>query len=110
MPRTIFVMLLIESDRSKARQNRRDIFDPNEVGAFHAVQRTVRRAWLWGLDPVTGKSFEQWPTWIPNRLQELAARFGIDCLFFAVACEAARTFSGGTCVSSEPTINSIGHL
>ncbi|MCY2980389.1 MAG: hypothetical protein NTU79_17120 [Planctomycetota bacterium] len=30
------------------RQNRRDIFDPNEVGCFHAVQRTVRRAWLFG--------------------------------------------------------------
>ncbi len=31
-----------------ARQNRRDIFDPNEVGCFHAVQRTVRRAWFCG--------------------------------------------------------------
>jgi hypothetical protein len=40
-----------------ARQNRRDIFDPNEVGSFHAVQRTVRRAWLRGADPVSGKSF-----------------------------------------------------
>ena len=35
-----------------ARQNRRDIFDPNEVGSFHAVQRTVRRAWLCGMDPI----------------------------------------------------------
>ena len=67
-----------------ARQNRRDIFDPNEVGAFHAVQRTVRRAWLCGLDPVSGKSFEHRRTWIQNRLQELAASFGIDCLSFAV--------------------------
>ena len=67
-----------------ARQNRRDIFDPNEVGAFHAVQRTVRRAWLCGMDPVSGKSFEHRRTWIQNRLQELAASFGIDCLSFAV--------------------------
>ena len=67
-----------------ARQNRRDIFDPNEVGAFHAVQRTVRRAWLCGLDPVSGKSFEHRRTWIQDRLQELAASFGIDCLSFAV--------------------------
>ena len=29
-----------------ARQNRRDIFDPNEVLDFHAIQRTVRRAWI----------------------------------------------------------------
>ena len=67
-----------------ARQNRRDIFDPNEVGAFHAVQRTVRRAWLCGMDPLSGKSFEHRRTWIQNRLQELAASFGIDCLSFAV--------------------------
>ena len=67
-----------------ARQNRRDIFVPDEVGAFHAVQRTVRRAWLCGMDPVSGKSFEHRRTWIQNRLQELAASFGIDCLSFAV--------------------------
>ena len=67
-----------------ARQNRRDIFDPNEVGAFHAVQRTVRRAWLCGTDPISGISFEHRRTWIQNRLQELAACFGIDCLSFAV--------------------------
>ena len=67
-----------------ARQNRRDMFDPNKVGAFHAAQRTVRRAWICGLDPVSGKSFEHRRTWIQNRLQELAASFGIDCLSFAV--------------------------
>jgi len=49
-----------------ARQNRRDIFDPNEVVVFYAVQRTVRRAWLCGLDPVSGKSFEHRRTWIQN--------------------------------------------
>ena len=67
-----------------ARQNRRDIFDPNEVGAFHAVQRTVRRAWLCGTDPISGKSFEHRRIWIQKRLQELAAYFAIDCLSFAV--------------------------
>ena len=61
------------SIQSIARQNRRDILDPNEVGCFHAIQRTVRRAWLCGLDPVSGKSFEHRRTWIQNRLQELAA-------------------------------------
>lgn len=67
-----------------ARQNRRDIFDPNEVGAFHAVQRTVRKAWLCGVDTVSGKSFDHRRTWIQHRLEELAATFGIDCLSFAV--------------------------
>ena len=67
-----------------ARQKRRDIFDPNAIGAFHAVQRAVRRAWLCGMDPVSGKSFEHRRIWIQNRLQELTASFGIDCLSFAV--------------------------
>ena len=67
-----------------ARMNRRDVFDPNEVMVFHCVQRTVRRAWLCGQDPLSGKSFEHRRTWIQDRLQELSANFGIDCLSFAV--------------------------
>ena len=51
-------LLSLAGEFLMARQNRRDIFDPNVVGAFHAIQRTVRRAWLCGLDPVSGKSFE----------------------------------------------------
>ena len=66
------------------RQNRRDILDPNEVGAFHSVQGTVRPAWLCGMDPVSSESFEHRRAWIQNRLQELAASLGIDCLSFAV--------------------------
>ncbi len=67
-----------------ARMNRRDVFGPNEVMVFHCVQRTVRRAWLCGQDPLSGKSFEHRRTWIQDRLQELSANFGIDCLSFAV--------------------------
>lgn len=43
----------------------------------------MRRAWLCGQDPVSGKSFEHRRTWIQNRLQERAASFGFDCLSFA---------------------------
>ena len=67
-----------------ARMNRRDVFDPNEVMVLHCVQRTVRRAWLCGQDPLSGKSFEHRRIWIQDRLQELSANFGIDCLSFAV--------------------------
>jgi len=76
--------LSLAGESRMARQNRRGIFNPNEVESFRAVQRTVRRAWLCGLDPVSGKSFEHRRTWIQNRLQEFAASFGIDCLSFAV--------------------------
>ena len=63
-----------------ARQNRRDIFDPNEVDCLHAVQRTVCRALVCGSDTVSGKSFEHRPTWIQNRVQELVTSFGIESL------------------------------
>ena len=67
-----------------ARQNRRDIFDAKEVGVFHCVQRAVRKAWLCGVDPVSGKSFEHRKDWIQNRMQELSKFFGVDCLSFSV--------------------------
>ena len=41
-----------------ARTNRRDIFDPNEVACWHCVQRTVRRAWLCGADPLNERQFD----------------------------------------------------
>ncbi len=67
-----------------ARQNRKDIFDVTEVGIFHCIQRTVRRAWLCGKDPLTGKSFEHRRDWIQEKLKELSMSFGIDCLSFTV--------------------------
>ena len=60
VPLNLFGRHLLERCQSMARQNRRDIFDPNEVGAFHAVQRTVRRAWLCGLDPVGTDHGTRW--------------------------------------------------
>jgi len=40
-----------------ARQNSRDDFDPNEIGCFHAVQGTVRQAWLVVIPEVAAFSF-----------------------------------------------------
>ena len=51
---------------------------------LHCCQRAVRRAWLCGIDPLTGQSFEHRKVWIQNRLQELARIFGVDCLSFSV--------------------------
>ena len=68
-----------------ARQNRRDIFDPNEAGCFYAVQRTVRRAWLCGVNPISGKSFEHRRTWIQNR--------GAPCISCAGDLPQKGTFS-----------------
>lgn len=67
-----------------ARVNRSENFDPLEVTDLHCIQRAVRRAMLCGRDPVSGKSFEHRRTWVQDRLQELAGRFGMDCLGFAI--------------------------
>ena len=67
-----------------ARQNRRDIFDAQEVGVFHCIQRVVRASWLCVVDQRTGKSFEHRKEWVQAKLQELAQSFGIDCLSFSV--------------------------
>ena len=72
---------------------RKDIVAEGEVGIYHCVNRCVRRAWLCGKDPVTGRSFEHRKQWIRDRLEELAAVFGLDVLGFAVMslhiCQAA---------------------
>ena len=53
-----------------ARQNRKDIFEVGEVGAYHCVQRAVRRAWLCGKDPLTGKSFERRLDWLRGAIHK----------------------------------------
>ena len=67
-----------------ARQARGEYLDPSEVQVVHAVQRCVRRAFLCGKDPLTGKSFEYRRQWIRDRLEFLASVFGIDCLTYTV--------------------------
>lgn len=67
-----------------ARQNRQDVFDPDEVSVVHCIQRAVRGAMLCGVDRYSGKSFEHRRKWIQDRLQVLAASYGIDVLGYAI--------------------------
>ena len=67
-----------------ARLARGETIDPTQVQIVHAVQRCVRRAFLCGLDAVTGKSFEHRRQWIRDRMEFLASVFGIDCLTYTV--------------------------
>ena len=67
-----------------ARQARGEYVDPEEVQILHVVNRCVRRAFLCGEDPYTGKSFEHRREWIRRRLEFLAGAFGIDCLTYTV--------------------------
>jgi len=64
---------------------RKEIVREGEVGIYHCVARCVRRAFLCGLDPVSGKNFEHRRAWIQQRLELLAANFACDvCAFSAM--------------------------
>lgn len=66
------------------RPLRAELFDPKEVCIVHCIHRCVRRAFLAGRDPVTGKNFEARREWIRARLECLASVFGIDVLTYAI--------------------------
>jgi len=67
-----------------ARQNRAEVFDPNEVSVMHCINRAVRRAMLCGVDKYTGKSFEHRRQWVKDRLVHLAKFYGVDVLGYAI--------------------------
>lgn len=66
------------------RPLRSELFNPHEVGIVHCIQRCVRRAFLAGEDPVTGKDYSSRRDWIRDRLECLASVFGLDVLTYAI--------------------------
>ena len=54
-----------------SRLARADVFAPDEVAIVHVISRVVRRCFLFGDDPVTGKNFDHRKVWIEDRLQQL---------------------------------------
>ena len=66
------------------RPPRRETFDENQIGIYHCTNRCVRRAFLCGEDPFSGRSFEHRREWVRARLEELAAIFAIDHLNFSI--------------------------
>ena len=55
-----------------------------EEGVYHCFTRCVRRAFLYGLDPVSGKDFSHRKVWITDRLRHLAGIFAIDVCAYSV--------------------------
>ena len=51
---------------------------------YHAVSRCVRKAWLTGVDPNTGKSYEHRRDWVESQLLKLGVIFAIDIAAYAV--------------------------
>ena len=67
-----------------ARISRADVFCSDEVAIVHVMNRTVRRCFLMGNDPLTGKNFDHRKAWMEKELERLAACFGIDLLTYAI--------------------------
>ena len=66
------------------RVNRSEIIATDEVQVFHLVNRCVRRTFLCGNDPQTGRDYSHRKLWIRRRLEQLAAIFGMDILGYGV--------------------------
>lgn len=51
---------------------------------YHCISRCVRRAYLCGDDPVSGKNFDHRKRWLVTRIKQLAAQFSVDICAYAV--------------------------
>ena len=67
-----------------SRPQRSEQFDPTEVSVVHVVQRCVRRAWLAGVDPLSGIDYSFRREWMCRRMEALASVFAVDVLAYAV--------------------------
>lgn len=71
-----------------SRLARVEVFAPDEFAIVHVMNRTVRRGFLMGIDPLTGKHFDHRKAWMDIELKHLAAHFGIDLLCYAILSKA----------------------
>lgn len=63
---------------------RSHIAPPDTAGAYHCVQRCVRRAFLCGVDRHTGQSFEHRKHWIESRIRLIGECFAVAIDAYAV--------------------------
>ena len=67
-----------------ARIARVEVFDADEVAIVHVINRTVRRCFLMGDDPLTGKNYDHRKVLMERELEHLAQCFSIDLLCYAI--------------------------
>ncbi|GAA5506909.1 hypothetical protein [Novipirellula caenicola] len=66
------------------RLARSEVFDPDEIAIAHTCSRTVRRCFLMGDDPFTGKNFDHRKMWIEQHLMHFAQNFSVDLLGYSL--------------------------
>ncbi|MBM4092773.1 MAG: hypothetical protein FJ276_25705, partial [Planctomycetes bacterium] len=64
--------------------SRKKLFGAERMATFHVWNRCVRRAFLTGKDPLTGRDYSHRRGWFLTREEQLAAIFAIDVGFQAV--------------------------
>jgi REP element-mobilizing transposase RayT len=65
-------------------QPRSQLMPVGASGAYHCVQRCVRRAFLCGIDDYTGRSFEHRKQWLEERIHLVAGSFAVSIHAYAV--------------------------
>jgi len=70
--------------KAMARTARGEVFEATEVGVYHVYNRVVRRCFLWGVDPVSGKDFSYRQGIVVRRLRLLSQYFALEVLGYAV--------------------------
>ena len=58
-----------------ARLARVEVFASDEVAIVHVLNRKVRRCFLLGNDPVSGKNFDHRKQWMESELQGVRRHF-----------------------------------
>ena len=65
-------------------QARSHIVSKGQQAMFHCVTRCVRRAWLCGIDPLTGADHEQRKQAVEARIRQLGEIFAVGIYAYAV--------------------------
>jgi len=56
----------------------------DDTSYYHCISRCVRRAYLCGDDPVSGRNFDHRKQWLVTRIKQLSAKFSVDVCAYAV--------------------------
>ncbi|MEM7479059.1 MAG: hypothetical protein AAF483_29090, partial [Planctomycetota bacterium] len=59
-------------------------FSPDEVACVHVMNRSVRRCFLRGDNPVSKKNYDHRKLWMESKLTLQASFFDIDLLGYAI--------------------------
>lgn len=63
---------------------RQELISLSDTPWYHLVNRCVRRAFLCGVDSISGQNYEHRREWIEQTMLKLASVFAVDIAAFAV--------------------------